>query len=36
MVINKTLAGINSDMLEDTSSAHGEYCSVLSALKNHE
>lgn len=33
-VINKILAGTNRDMLEDTSSIHEEYSSVLSAPKN--
>ena len=33
-IINKILAGTNRDMLEDTSSIHEEYSSVLSAPKN--
>lgn len=32
-VINKILAGANRDMLEDTSSIHGEYSPVLSVLR---
>lgn len=35
-VINKILAGTNKHMLEDTSSIHEEYSSVLSAPKNIE